>query len=436
MSRELKFKKMKNLRLIVLVNALLLMATFTSCKKEPVLPTIITSPVGNIGYVSATSGGYISDDGGADITARGVVWNTSPYPTTANYSISDSIGSGTGNFTCNLTGLTPNATYYVRSYAINSAGTAYGDQQTFSAISISIPTISTAPVSNIGYFSATSGGNISDDGGAEITARGIVWNTSPNPTTANNSISDNTGSGTGNFTCNLTGLTASATYYVRSYAINSAGTAYGDQREFSALSISNPGAGVSYNGYTYSSVVLDNGQEWMAENLRTANYRNGDPIETGLSDYYWGATTAGAYAIYNNYNANNTIYGKLYNWYAVTDFRKLCPIGWHVPTDGEWTTLTDFLGGEYQAGDKMRSIGTQYWVSNLDATNESGFSGLPGGYRNDWASFYDVGNYGYWWSSSSSSSTVAWSRALYYGADVVRYSYDKQNGFSVRCLKD
>jgi uncharacterized protein (TIGR02145 family) len=336
MSRELKFKKMKNLRLIVLVNTLLLMATFTSCKKEPVLPTLITSPVGNIEYVSATSGGYISDDGGAEITARGIVWNTSPYPTTANNSISDSIGSGTGNFTCNLTGLTPFATYYVRSYAINSAGTAYGDQQTFSA---------------------------------------------------------------------------------------------------KIIIVSNPGAGVTYNGYTYSSVVLGNGQEWMAENLRTANYRNGDPIPTGLSNTQWEFYNTGAYAIYNNDNANDAIYGKLYNGYAVSDPRHVCPTGWHEPADAEWTELADYLGGDTVAGGKMKSTGLQYWSDpNTDATNESGFSGLPGGLRFVTSgAFGDEGNGGYWWSSSSFGFVHSLS---YTGKYKGISSPDRQFGASVRCIKD
>jgi uncharacterized protein (TIGR02145 family) len=201
--------------------------------------------------------------------------------------------------------------------------------------------------------------------------------------------------------------------------------------------VSNPGAGVTYNGYTYSSVVLGNGQEWMSENLKTANYRNGDPIPTGLDDASWQATTAGAYAICNNDNANEAIYGKIYNWYAVADPRHICPSGWHEPTDAEWTVLTDYLGGGAVAGGKMKTTGTQYWRSpNTDATNESGFSGLPGGSRGGG----DLGFVGYdgsWWSSSEYGADAAWIRSLSYSnGDAYQENYFKRSGWSVRCLRD
>jgi uncharacterized protein (TIGR02145 family) len=304
-----------------------------------------------------------------------------------------------------------------------------------------LATLTTTAASAVTGTSSVSGGNILNSGGAIITTRGVVWSTSQNPTTANSST--NNGNGTGSFTSNLTGLTSNTTYYVRAYAINSAGTAYGNQQSFTTTTsgsgiVSNPGSGVTYNGYTYSSVVLGNGQEWMSENLRTTNYRNGDPITTGLDDATWGSTTSGAYAIYNNDNANDAIYGKLYNWYAVADSRHVCPAGWHEPTDGEWTTLTDYLGGAAVAGGKMKIIGTQYWLSpNTDATNESGFSGLPGGSRYGSGSFSSIGSGGFWWGSSQSSGAFAWNRDLYYGdGDAARNDFYMPSGFSVRCLRD
>lgn len=305
-----------------------------------------------------------------------------------------------------------------------------------------LATLTTLPIGNITNSSATSGGSINATGGSSVTQRGVCWSTSENPTTANSSTND--GNGTGSFTSNLTGLTANTIYYIRAYAINSTGTAYGNQQSFTTTNsgsgiVSNPGAGVTYNGYTYSSVVMGNGQEWMSENLRTANYRNGDPIPTGLDNASWVATTAGAYEIYNNDNVNDDIYGKLYNWYAVADVRNVCPIGWHVPTDAEWTTLTDYLGGEAVAGGKMKTTGLQYWTgNNIYATNESGFSGLPGGsrYASD-GTFNDVGDGGSWWSSSEESTVTAWYRFLYYTTnDANRSLNSKQDGFSVRCLRD
>ena len=304
-----------------------------------------------------------------------------------------------------------------------------------------LATLTTLPIGNITNTSATSGGSIIATGGSSVTQRGVCWSTTQNPTTANSST--NNGNGTGSFTSNLIGLTANTTYYVRAYAINSAGTAYGNQQSFTTTTsgsgiVSNPGSGVTYNGYTYSSVVLGNGQEWMSENLRTTNYRNGDPIPTGLTDEAWFLTTSGAYAIYNNDNANDAIYGKLYNWYAVADPRHVCPSGWHEPTDGEWTTLTDYLGGAAVAGGKMKTTGTQYWLSpNTDATNESGFSGLPGGFRSSLGGIYGVGGDGYWSSSSENGTGGAWIRGLGFTNGVVgQGSGGKQDGFSVRCLRD
>lgn len=204
--------------------------------------------------------------------------------------------------------------------------------------------------------------------------------------------------------------------------------------------IGNPGPGVTFNGYTYSSVVLGNGQEWMAENLRTTSYANGDPIPNIQNGLQWQMITYGAWAHNNNDSYLENPYGKLYNWKAVADPRNVCPTGWHVPSDAEWTVLTDYLGGESVAGGKMKSTGTQYWQSpNTNATNESGFNGLPGGGRNgvDGGGFYGVGSNGNWWSSTERDATSAWPRRLNYNnGDVWRAYTDKGYGFSVRCLRD
>jgi uncharacterized protein (TIGR02145 family) len=195
-------------------------------------------------------------------------------------------------------------------------------------------------------------------------------------------------------------------------------------------------------GNVYKTIVIGT-QEWMAENLKTTIYRNGDAITNVTDNTQWSGLTTGAWCSYNNDSQYDCPYGKLYNWYAVADPRNVCPIGWHVPTDDEWTTLTSFLGGEPVAGGKLKSTGLQYWFSpNQDATNESGFSGLPGAYRS-----YATGGFpsefvfytfdGYWWSSSESSAPNVWIRYLYHdSANAVRYELNKQNGFSVRCLRD
>ncbi len=189
-------------------------------------PTVTTVAVSSVGTTTADSGGNVTSDGGDPVSARGVCWSTSPNPTTADDHTTD--GSGTGVFTSHLTGLSPATLYYVRAYATNGAGTSYGDQESFTTITT--PTVTTIAVSSVGTTTADSGGNVTSDGGDPVSARGVCWSTSPNPTTADDDTTD--GSGTGVFTSHLTGLSPATPYYVRAYATNGAGTSYGDQKSF------------------------------------------------------------------------------------------------------------------------------------------------------------------------------------------------------------
>ena len=195
---------------------------------------------------------------------------------------------------------------------------------------------------------------------------------------------------------------------------------------------------VDIDGNEYATVIIGN-QVWMSENLKVTKYRDGTAIPTGLSNSEWENTTSGAYAVYDNNETHADTYGYLYNWYAVDDSRNIAPDGWHVPTDDEWTTLTDYLGGTSVAGGKMKETGTSHWNSpNTGATNESGFTAFPGGYRYGSNGYYnDVGSYGYFWSSSEPHSSNAWERKLYYDdSGVNRVNTIKKRGFSVRCVRD
>jgi len=191
-------------------------------------PTLTTSSISSITSTSVNGGGNISSDGGAAVSARGLVYATTSNPTLSNTILT--IGSGTGSFSGSITGLTPNTTYYVRAYATNSAGTGYGNEITFQTLPVAVPTLVTTDASGITQTTVTSGGTISNDGGATITERGIVYGTSTNPTTTNTKVTS--GSGTGSFSLNVTSLTPNTTYYIRSYAINSAGTGYGNNITF------------------------------------------------------------------------------------------------------------------------------------------------------------------------------------------------------------
>ncbi len=179
-------------------------------------------------------------------------------------------------------------------------------------------------------------------------------------------------------------------------------------------------------------------QEWTVKNLDVSRYRNGDIIPEVKDPAKWANLKTGAWCYYNNDPKNGAIYGKLYNWYAVNDPRGLAPEGFHIPSYTAWKILTDYLGGQYLAGGKMKSTGTTLWLSpNTNATNDIGFSGLPAGCRNLDGSFSSLRYNGYWWSSSESSTTDASGRNLdCYNGDADGYYDDKGNGFSVRCLKD
>ena len=198
------------------------------------------------------------------------------------------------------------------------------------------------------------------------------------------------------------------------------------------------GSMTDQEGNEYKTIVIGT-QEWMAENLNTSIYRNGDSILTGLTDSVWFntiETVLGAWRYYNNDPSFACPYGKLYNWYACSDTRQLCPLGWHVPTDYEWTVLTDYLGGEGVAGGKMKTTGTiedstGLWFSpNAGATNISGFSGAPGG------SFFGLGYEAYWWSASENDTGSAWLRFLGYDMADYRYHSTKRDPYSVRCIRD
>ena len=305
-----------------------------------------------------------------------------------------------------------------------------------------VPSVSTTTVSNVTATSANTGGNITQDGGAPVTMRGVAYGTSSSPTTSG--LITNDGTGTGTFTSNLTGLSPSTTYYVRAYATNTVGTAYGNELTFTTLVIPAFTCGTStvsdVDGNSYNTVQIGT-QCWTQSNLKVSKYRNGDSIPTGLNNSAWQNTTSGAYAIYDNNPVNDGLYGKLYNHFAVMDSRGLCPTGWHVPTDGEWIILDTFLGGSSVAGGALKSTATQPtpggWNSpNTGATNSSGFAAGPGGLRNHLGVFFNVGYSGYWWASSFFGADP-WALSLAYGNGAIGWNtYRRAAGFSVRCLRN
>lgn len=435
-------------------------------------PTVTTQEVTAITDQTATCGGYIKVDNGFPVTARGVCWSTKNNPTTQDSKTED--GEGTGYFQSKLTDLTPKTTYYVRAYAINSAGTAYGEQKTFTTI-VTPPKVTTGDVTNISTTTATCSGNVTADGGSDVTARGVCWSTSQYPKIANSMTIEGTGLGT--YTSNMTSLSPYTLYYVRAYATNAQGTAYGEQKAFYTLY----GSDIEYGSFTdsrdgkvYKTLTIG-GQTWMAENLAylPSAYLRGKVSKTEPYCYvygYFGTDVAAAKA-----KANYKTYGVLYNWPAAMNgaasssanpsgVQGMCPDGWHLPSDAEWTQLEICLannGHNYDgsigpiSGDEVRAkiaksmASASGWdlsdvpgsVGNTDYPeyrNKSGFTGLPGGIFKGTGEFSRIGRNGSWWNSKEIDKDHAWSRHLLYSSSFVRTGYVavKSWGYYVRCVKD
>ena len=302
-----------------------------------------------------------------------------------------------------------------------------------------IPTVTTDHISAITQTSAIGGGDVTFGGGHSVSARGVCWSTNPIPTIASSKTTDGTGSGS--FTSNLTGLSPNTSYYVRAYATNNLGTGYGTEQSFTTLPENGGGTVTDIDGNVYHVVTIGT-QEWLAENLKAVRYDKGDSIPNVPDALEWGDLKKGAYCNYDKNPVSAQTYGRLYNWFAVNSNLNLCPDGWHVPKDTEWQTLIDYLGGEGVAGGKLKATGTLgqgtgLWMDpNAGATNESGFSALPGGLRDDLGNFSLLAENACFWSSTADLAN-AWNRELSFKyVTVERYSRSQNNGYSVRCIKD
>ncbi|MDD6184259.1 MAG: FISUMP domain-containing protein [Bacteroidales bacterium] len=437
-------------------------------------PTVTTNTVTDVTVSSATCGGVVTSDGNVPVTARGVCWDTLPNPTVDDNDSLTFNGSGIGSFTSMLSGLAEGTTYYVRAYAINSVDTAYGEQKRFTTQIL--PSVITDSVSNITTTSAECGGKVVSQGSSAVLYRGVCWSISQNPTVDDSHTTEN--GGVGSFTSSITGLYAGVRYYVRAYATSSAGTAYGAQVTFVTTFTCGSNTVSDHEGNAYHTVQIGN-QCWTKDNLRTTTSPSTGTYLIPASGT--GYTFTGKQARwYNNDSATYAPqnYGLLYNWNAAVDTfntaygetsvntssnnavsvtfsghrRGICPAGWHLPSDAEWTQLTDYVSSqsEYTCSGNSSYIAkalasTEGWNTftnscavgnNQGSNNATGFSAVPAGFCYG-SSFDYVGVNAYFWSYTQYGSSVAWYRYLsYYGAGVRRYNYYKSNGFSVRCLRD
>jgi len=399
------------------------------------LPVTVTPAIGSIPAVIKT-GGEITSEGSGAVSIRGVCWSMIPNPTVLN---SDSIttdGKGIGLFSSTIAGLKPGTTYFIKAYAKNNAGTGYGNELTVPMDPV-VPTVTTSNINVVSDTIAISGGEVLSDGGSPVTERGICWNTVKNPTRSSNSVDSfsTNGIGIGKFTSTMTlsRQDYNATFYFRAYASNSVGIAYGSEFSFSPAKLL---VMDSYSNFYHFAKIGT--QVWMVENLKTTLFNDGSAISYVEDSTPWNSRNTPGYCWYDSDETTyKNIYGALYNWYAVSR-GNLCPTGWHVPSDSEWTTLSNYLGGATLSGGKLKETGVRHWkIPNAGATNETGFTALPGGYRTNTGLFENLGNYGQWWSSTAGTANVSYYRYLYYGNSSMISSFVNQKyGLSVRCLKN
>ena len=330
-------------------------------------------------------------------------------------------------------------------------------------ISEQIPVVTTGKISNVTSSSATCEGSISYKGLDAIIARGVCKSTNSVPTIKNDTTLN--GNALGSFTGSIINMSAGTTYYVRAYATTSNGTYYGDVLQITTEKdtslpdpILNPnltyGTMTDIEGNVYHTITIGS-QTWMAENLIVTKYRNGESIPSVTTNANWNALTSGAQCAYNNNLEINSIrkFGRLYNFYAVSDTRNLAPTGWHIATDAEWTTLISYVStnlGTSSSVAKAQAAASDWTESSLaDAigyldqntytllNNSSGFGALPSGIRGDYGAFNYVTDYCGWWTSNANDNTTAWFRSMsYYSATTGKNSYNKHYGLSVRCVKD
>jgi len=281
-------------------------------------------------------------------------------------------------------------------------------------------------VKSITNTSATFEARILSRGEGTLGESGFCWSTLQNPTVLSNNV-NGTWKDSINFSNSIYSLTKNTKYYVRAFASNELGISYSNQFEFSTL-----------NKDSLLESVKIGTQIWMSKNLDVSTYRNGDPIRHASTEQEWSDAASkgeGAWCYYNHDPKNGEIYGKLYNGYCVKDPRGLAPSGYHIPSDLEWSLLSEYLGGEEIAGFKMKS--TNGWATGGNGDNSSGFNCLPGGICNPNGVFFWVTSYAAFWSSSETNTTAFWRRGLSSSSSKADRALDnKRLGLSVRCLRD
>ncbi len=422
---------------------ILVIISIFGCNKNQItserIPSVTTAKVTNIGVTEVICGGIISDDGGSPIITAGVCWSDSPIPSVLN-KVSSGVISCDGTFLSKITDLEGGRTYFIRAYSENSYGIGYGTTVVFKTLN-GIDEVLTEPVTNLTDTSATLNGKIviANMPSTDIIFEfGQTYNYESKKMLSQKPITQTTNE---NVSVTINGLIPGTTYHYRIKAISNSDTIYGTDMTFNTLI-------KDADGNVYHTIQIGN-QTWMQENLRTTKYSNGDLIGTtstpsldisGINypQYQWPCSMAAA--------------GRYYTYYTIIDSRNICPPGWHVPSDDEWTSLTDYLSDNNYGfeGNRLKiskSLAAQSgWeedsapgnVGNDQASNnKSRFTGLASGgrYSNGVVEF--VNHHGIWWSSSESSDDFAFFRCIGYIPGVVfRGHFNKAYGLPIRCVKN
>jgi uncharacterized protein (TIGR02145 family) len=302
------------------------------------------------------------------------------------------------------------------------------------------PSVTTDSTITVTDSSARIGGRVDSTGSEPLLSHGMEWKRAADHDSAYVRLEAPRDSLIFQFL--IGGLSPKTSYSARAFASSAAGTSFGKVVSFTTDTLpdlSCPTTVTDIDGNVYQTIKIGT-RCWMKENLRTSKFRNGTTLKANLDAATWSTLQAGSYSRYADVPANGTTYGYLYNQYAVLDAGKICPAGWHVPTDADWSELETSLGGASVAGGKLKAIGTLpngLWQSpNTGASNSSGFNALPGGKRTTPGDFEELGHKGYWWCAGTQNTVKPRSLSSASGSSSVVSAFNRTDGFSIRCVAD
>lgn len=389
------------------------------------IPTVTTGNLSSVTATSAICEGNVTSEGTSPVTAKGVCWSASINPLVTNYTTVN--GAGIGPYSGLISGLEPNTMYYVRAYATNNVGTAYGDQISFTTLQM--PSAVTNAATMISSTVATLNGTVNANNSSTTvtfeygttTSYGSSIQATPSPLIGNAQTS---------VSASLTSLLPATTYHFKVVAANEVGTASGNDMSFTTSQLLTDADGNEYSAVTIGSQI------WMTANLKTTKLNDNTDIKNNTDLNSWKNGTDTAYCWYNNNTSYKDDYGALYNWQTIST-GKLCPTGWHVPSDDDFIILNEYLGGEDVAGGKLKETGTDHWKNpNNGASNASGFIATGAGKRDTTNNFSGLKNYGYFWTTSSDTTHADCWYLMYNSAKFSTERSEKSTGYSVRCVKD